>query len=139
MLLSPRSPVSLLHALLFKCTFVVRCGVYNLLTTHQSEKPHRSTFLLVALSPTLPKNTHNPHPNFPSAPGANLAVRRAKRSVLIFLSVSVLWYTERTLPSSASDCRSCIYVRKQLMVVHLLSDIFPPSFLPTMTAVSCFP
>lgn len=118
-LLSLRSSVSLLHTLLFKCTFVVRCGVYTLLTTHQSGKPHRSSFLLAALSPTLPKNTHNPHPNFPSAPGAHLTAEKQS------------WFS----PSGTSGCtpptptprhrcqrQAYLYVLKQLMAVHLLSD-----------------
>lgn len=90
--------------------FEVRCGVYNLPTTRQSEQPPRATFSLVALSPTLSKNTHYPHPNFPSAPGAHLAVRRAKRSVLIFLSeCQPSDNTERTFPMAASNCWICIY------------------------------
>ncbi len=108
--LSPSFCVSLLHTVLFKCTFGVRCGVYNLPTTRQSEQPTRATFSLVALSPTLSKNTHNPHSNFPSAPSAQLAVRRAKRSVLIFHSkCQPSDNTVRTFPMSASNCWIHIY------------------------------
>lgn len=128
--------VSLLHTVLFKCTFVEWCGVYNLPTTRQSEQPPRATLSLVALSPTLSKKVRTTPTLISHRPLVPcLAVRRAKRSVLIFLpECEFSDNTERTFPMSElrgflgwgvllGTCTSswwlCVYYRTRLY--------FPPS------------
>lgn len=123
--LSLLSSVSLLPTAPFKCTFALSCGAYNPLTTHQSEKPLRSSLSLVALSPTLYENTHNPHPDIPPAPCAHLAVRRAKRSVLIFLLVSAPLATLNGFSSRQSQTIGSLFTFKSRW--RLCSSVLPGS------------
>lgn len=107
-------------------------GVYNLPKTPQAAKPPP----IGDLKPNPPERSpQSPHPDFPSAPGAHLAVRRAEQ---------VAFSSQRVEPLSGLDvCVKRQFLGDQFLTlaaagcVSIIGLYFPPfsALLPPYCAI----